>query len=191
MYTKRPRWLDSFRNGSSWPFTPQSQPERFRNRSTAITSRGGRLVPERVDAVEQVWTRATGTVPEPFWFQTCGVNTALVRDLNVEGESEERSKNSMCHSVSQSTILWIKYWYKSVCFASQTALDTMGDIEWCPRCSAAVIRDEEEKMNLGYCTSCHYSFCTECHQSWHQVSNTSCSYYWGDRKPRFLPSWPL
>ena len=52
-------------------------PEPFRNRSTAITSRGGRLVPERVDAVEQVWTRATGTVPEPFWFQTCGVNTAL------------------------------------------------------------------------------------------------------------------
>ena len=52
-----------------------------RNRSTAITSRGGRLVPERVDAVEQVWTRATGTVLEPFWFQTCGVNTALDRQL--------------------------------------------------------------------------------------------------------------
>ena len=47
-----------------------------RNGSTAIISRGGRFVPERVDAVEQVWTRATGTVPEPFWFQTCGVNTA-------------------------------------------------------------------------------------------------------------------
>ena len=62
---KRPRWLDSFRNWSSWPFTPQSQPERFRNRSTAITSRGGRLVPERVDAVEHMWTRATGAVLEP------------------------------------------------------------------------------------------------------------------------------
>ena len=31
-----------------------SQPDPFRNRSTAITSRGGRLVPERTDAVEQV-----------------------------------------------------------------------------------------------------------------------------------------
>lgn len=50
----------------------------------------------------------------------------------------------------------------------QSALDTMGDIEWCPRCNMAVIRDEEENMNLAYCTSCHYSFCTQCHHSWHQ-----------------------
>ena len=46
--------LERFRNGSSRAFTPQSQPDPFRNRSTAITSRGGRLVPERPDAVEQV-----------------------------------------------------------------------------------------------------------------------------------------
>ena len=70
--------LERFRNGSSRAFTPQSQPDPFRNRSTAITSRGGRLVPERPDAVEQVWTRAPGCVPEPFRSQTCGVNTALV-----------------------------------------------------------------------------------------------------------------
>ena len=44
------------RNGSGCAFTPQSQPDPtpFRNGSTAITSRGGRLVPERPDAVEQV-----------------------------------------------------------------------------------------------------------------------------------------
>ena len=52
-------------NGSSRAFTPQGQPVPFRNRSTAITSRGGRLVPERLDAVEQVWTRAPGCVPVP------------------------------------------------------------------------------------------------------------------------------
>ena len=70
--------LERFRNGSSRAFTPQSQPDPFRNRSTAITSRGGRLVLERPDAVEQVWTRAPGCVPEPFRSQSCGVNTALV-----------------------------------------------------------------------------------------------------------------
>ncbi len=69
--------LERFRNGSSRAFTPQSQPDPFRNRSTAITSRGGRLVPERPDAVEQVWTRAPGCVPERFRSQSCGVNTAL------------------------------------------------------------------------------------------------------------------
>ena len=69
--------LERFRNGSSRAFTPQSQPDPFRNRSTAITSRGGRLVPERPDPVEQVWTRAPGCVPEPFRSQSCGVNTAL------------------------------------------------------------------------------------------------------------------
>ncbi|KAK2191631.1 hypothetical protein NP493_48g00028 [Ridgeia piscesae] len=50
----------------------------------------------------------------------------------------------------------------------QSALDTMSDIEWCPRCNVAVIRDEEETINLAYCTNCHYSFCTQCHHSWHQ-----------------------
>ena len=67
--------LERFRNGSSRAFTPQSQPDQFRSRSTAITSRGGRLVPERPDAVEQVWTRAPGCVPEPFRSQSCGMNT--------------------------------------------------------------------------------------------------------------------
>ena len=68
-------WHMGDRNASGCAFTPQSQPDSFRNRSTAITSRGGRLVPERPDPVEQVWTRAPGCVPESFRSQP-GVNTA-------------------------------------------------------------------------------------------------------------------
>ena len=75
--------LERSRNGSSRAFTPQSQPDPFRNRSTAITSQGGRLVPERPDAVEQVWTRAPGCVPEPFRSQSCGVNTAIVKRVFI------------------------------------------------------------------------------------------------------------
>ena len=83
--------LERFRNGSSRAFTPQSQPDPFRNRSTAITSRGGRLVPERPDAVEQVWTRAPGCVPEPFRSQSCGVNTALGRVHTCSGREPDSS----------------------------------------------------------------------------------------------------
>ena len=58
------------RNASGCAFTQQSQPDPFRNRSTAITSRGGRLVPERPGAVERVWTRAPGYVPFPkLWYE--------------------------------------------------------------------------------------------------------------------------
>ena len=66
-------------NGSGTGPVARSHHRANRTRSTAITSRGGRLVPERPDAVEQVWTRAPGCVPEPFRSQSCGVNTALVR----------------------------------------------------------------------------------------------------------------
>ena len=64
------------RNASGCAFTPHSRPDPFRIRSTAITSRGGRLVPERLNAVEQVWTRAPSCILEPFRSQSCGVNTA-------------------------------------------------------------------------------------------------------------------
>ena len=71
--------LERFRNGSGCAFTPQSQPDPLRNRSTAITSRGGRLVPERLDAVEQVWTRATGTVPVPNLWCEHGLTSCQVK----------------------------------------------------------------------------------------------------------------
>ena len=41
-------------NGSGTGPVARSHHRANRNRSTAITSRGGRLVPERPDAVEQV-----------------------------------------------------------------------------------------------------------------------------------------
>ena len=56
------------RNASCCAFAPQSQPDPFRNRSTAITSRCGRLVSERPDPVGQVLTRAPGAfrcIPAP------------------------------------------------------------------------------------------------------------------------------
>ena len=80
------------RIASGCAFTRQSQPDPFRNRSTAITSRGGRLVPERLDAVEQVWTRAPGWVAEPFRSHSCGVNTALGRVHTGSGSVPDSSE---------------------------------------------------------------------------------------------------
>ena len=56
------------RNASGCVFTPQSRPDPFRNLSTAITSRGGRLVLERLVSGTGVKTGArlrSGTVPVP------------------------------------------------------------------------------------------------------------------------------
>ncbi|CAH1793751.1 unnamed protein product [Owenia fusiformis] len=50
----------------------------------------------------------------------------------------------------------------------QKALDTMGDITWCPRCNNAVIKESEESLKLAHCTTCMYSFCTACNSAWHQ-----------------------
>ncbi|CAH1793750.1 unnamed protein product [Owenia fusiformis] len=50
----------------------------------------------------------------------------------------------------------------------QKALDTMGDITWCPRCNNAVIKESEESLKLAHCTTCMYSFCTDCDDPWHQ-----------------------
>ena len=52
----------------------------------------------------------------------------------------------------------------------QKSLDNMDDIEYCPRCQAAVIREAEENLKLACCTNCMYSFCTMCHDAWHAVS---------------------
>lgn len=49
----------------------------------------------------------------------------------------------------------------------QRALDTMGDIEWCPRCNNAVVREDD----LGHCNICLYDFCTQCKEAWHKGSN--------------------
>ncbi len=51
----------------------------------------------------------------------------------------------------------------------QRALESMGDVEWCPRCNAAVIRESESSLHLAQCTNCYFTFCTDCRESWHQV----------------------
>ena len=57
-----------------------------------------------------------------------------------------------------------------MCPALQKALDSMGDIVWCPRCQLPVIKEAEAALSLAHCTSCTYSFCTACLDTWHQVS---------------------
>lgn len=52
--------------------------------------------------------------------------------------------------------------------ALQRSLDTMHDVEWCPRCNQPVISDENKSLNLAMCPQCKYAFCTECYESWHQ-----------------------
>uniref|UniRef100_A0ABM0MDS1 RBR-type E3 ubiquitin transferase n=1 Tax=Saccoglossus kowalevskii TaxID=10224 RepID=A0ABM0MDS1_SACKO len=53
----------------------------------------------------------------------------------------------------------------------QKTLDAMDDIDYCPRCNMAVIK-ESDHSNLAHCTSCFYSYCTSCKESWHQ--GTKC-----------------
>ncbi|XP_046566743.1 E3 ubiquitin-protein ligase RNF14-like [Haliotis rubra] len=50
----------------------------------------------------------------------------------------------------------------------QRALESMTDVDWCPRCNNPVIREEEDHLNLGHCTTCFFSFCTLCRDPWHQ-----------------------
>ena len=57
--------LERFRNGSSRAFTPQSQPDPFRNRSTAITSRGGGTTGRSGTGVNTGARLRSGTVPVP------------------------------------------------------------------------------------------------------------------------------
>ncbi|XP_070563152.1 E3 ubiquitin-protein ligase RNF14-like isoform X2 [Ptychodera flava] len=49
----------------------------------------------------------------------------------------------------------------------QKTLDTMEDIDYCPRCNMAVIK-ELDSSKLAHCTSCFYSYCTDCKEAWHQ-----------------------
>mmetsp|Transcript_37690 Transcript_37690/g.88745 ORF Transcript_37690/g.88745 Transcript_37690/m.88745 type:complete len:529 (-) Transcript_37690:310-1896(-) len=47
-------------------------------------------------------------------------------------------------------------------------LDQMTDLAWCPRCHAAVIKDEDDSdVNLGRCGGCDYCFCLMCRGAWH------------------------
>ncbi|XP_060078789.1 E3 ubiquitin-protein ligase RNF14-like [Ylistrum balloti] len=50
----------------------------------------------------------------------------------------------------------------------QKALDTMGDIVWCPRCQGVVVQESDKTLHLGYCIYCQFSFCTLCKKLWHQ-----------------------
>ncbi|XP_071117850.1 E3 ubiquitin-protein ligase RNF14-like [Haliotis cracherodii] len=50
----------------------------------------------------------------------------------------------------------------------QKSLERMSDVVWCPRCNNPVIREEEDHLNLGHCTTCFFSFCTLCRDPWHQ-----------------------
>ena len=41
------------------------------------------------------------------------------------------------------------------------------DVDICPRCTMAVVFDEEESSSHGLCAYCSFEFCTECFEPWH------------------------
>ncbi|XP_013407485.1 E3 ubiquitin-protein ligase RNF14 isoform X2 [Lingula anatina] len=51
----------------------------------------------------------------------------------------------------------------------QRALETLGDVDWCPRCNSPATREE----NFAHCTYCTYSFCTQCREPSHKGSRCS------------------
>uniref|UniRef100_A0A914XJE2 RBR-type E3 ubiquitin transferase n=1 Tax=Plectus sambesii TaxID=2011161 RepID=A0A914XJE2_9BILA len=54
--------------------------------------------------------------------------------------------------------------------ALSRALDSMADVEWCPRCNQVVISDDSF---LARCPNCFYAFCLKCHEAYHQ--DTQCT----------------
>ena len=53
-------------------------------------------------------------------------------------------------------------------------LDTMPDVEYCPRCQSPVFNDNQDGDNNVQCAHCYYSFCRECQEAWHVVSEIKC-----------------
>ena len=43
----------------------------------------------------------------------------------------------------------------------------IGDVDYCPRCTVAVVVDEAKGSRHGHCPNCIFEFCTECYEPWH------------------------
>eukprot|EP00117_Sycon_ciliatum_P037079 scpid8300/ scgid0717/ E3 ubiquitin-protein ligase RNF14; Androgen receptor-associated protein 54; Protein Triad2; RING finger protein 14 len=64
----------------------------------------------------------------------------------------------------------------------QRTLDTMADVEYCPRCQAPVVCDGSG--DHGQCAHCYYNFCRECGEAWHQGECFSDFHDSQDRKKK-------
>ena len=79
---------------------------------------------------------------------------------------DQKCKTVIPHTVLQDILKpeVFERWEKLVL---SKALDTMGDIVYCPRCNTCVVADDVQTSNLAQCVQCFYTFCIDCLEAWH------------------------